>query len=507
MTNVILKISTGFDERTVDFDRELSIGRTSLADLQLDDPGLSRINTTIFRDEGDLLVVDENSSNGTFLNGKRISGAPVILRDGDVLKMGSETRVSIEFAEESKKESRKEAAPESDHSADKEIRTPKTAENKAATQKESENDSSSKIVLLVGASGIILIVLLTGLALIVASYFESDEKGQVNETARNLQIPIRVIDPLGGQEQAGLNQLAEYWEVQEADVSAGDLSDISGSETVDGKEENFNVSVEFWQKQRNIALERRNSPTGNDPPGTQVPRELYGDGIVKQKAKIREMQNEGYVIPMDFADLAQKRNNNELVELRMATDYWVLEVGGSSNTKAFTGYNFDDQINSPTLAPSSNDYNILLNLANNFSGMKYDLLNPNDRRQMKIRLLRMIHPRAKPILIEIAKSYRAKFNRPLRVTSLQRSMQYQISLNKTNPNSYRVRGKGSLPPHTSGCAIDLARKHMTAEEQNFLMNLLAQKEREGSIDALREGNVNACFHIFIYDDGQPPSGY
>ncbi len=24
------------------------------------------------------------------------------------------------------------------------------------------------------------------------------------------------------------------------------------------------------------------------------------------------------------------------------------------------------------------------------------------------------------------------------------------------------------------------------------------------LDALREGNLNACFHVFIYDDGVPP---
>lgn len=29
-------------------------------------------------------------------------------------------------------------------------------------------------------------------------------------------------------------------------------------------------------------------------------------------------------------------------------------------------------------------------------------------------------------------------------------------------------------------------------------------EQEGILDALREGNLNACFHVFIYDDGKPP---
>jgi hypothetical protein len=86
-------------------------------------------------------------------------------------------------------------------------------------------------------------------------------------------------------------------------------------------------------------------------------------------------------------------------------------------------------------------------------------------------------------------------------------MEYQISLNKFNPNSFKVRGPGSLPPHTSGCAFDLSRKFMSAEEQNFMSNMLADMEKDERIlDGLREGNVNACFHVFIYDDGQPPAG-
>ena len=123
---------------------------------------------------------------------------------------------------------------------------------------------------------------------------------------------------------------------------------------------------------------------------------------------------------------------------------------------------------------------------------------------MRIRLLRMFNSRAKPILQEVSEAYYAKFGRPLAVTSLTRSMDYQIGLNATNPNSFKVRGEGSLPPHTSGCAFDLARKHMTADEQNFIMQKLAQMEDENKLDALIEYGVNACFHIFIYFDGKPP---
>jgi hypothetical protein len=206
------------------------------------------------------------------------------------------------------------------------------------------------------------------------------------------------------------------------------------------------------------------------------------------------MQSKGYKIPQDFADLAEKRIAGTLVELPMATEDYVLDVGGSSTGEVFTDFNYP---RSQPIAPGSPDSNILFQLASNFDGQKYSLDNPTDRRQMKIRMLRMFHPSAKPILEKLAKDYREKFGYPLRVTSLSRSMEYQISLNKGNPNSYVVRGAGSLPPHTSGCTFDLSRKFMTADEQNFLMLQLAEMEKQGVVDALREGNVNACFHVFI----------
>jgi hypothetical protein len=186
----------------------------------------------------------------------------------------------------------------------------------------------------------------------------------------------------------------------------------------------------------------------------------------------------------------------------MATKSFYLDVGGSASDAPFTQFAF--QTGNSEIAAGSPKFQILSQLASNFSGTKYDLGNPADRKQMRMRLLRMFNKRAKPILQELADAYFGKFGRPLRVTSLTRSMDYQIGLNASNPNSFKVRGEGSLPPHTSGCAFDLARKHMTAEEQNFVMQKLAQMESTNKLDALIEYGVNACFHIFIYFDGNPP---
>ena len=271
--------------------------------------------------------------------------------------------------------------------------------------------------------------------------------------------------------------------------------------------ENLNVSIEYWKSQRDKAREKRNEPTGISPEGLEIPKELEADGVVKQTAKLREMRDEGFALPLDFADLAKKRNDGTLVELIMANKYWVIDTGGSTTQREFTSFNFDDHSESPIVKPGSPDHKVLSQLAEDFSGDKYDLNNRYDRRLMKMRLLRMLSPSAKKVLEELAGAYHAKFQRPLIVLGLTRSMEYQIEINKINAGSFKVRGAESLPPHTSGYAFDLARKHMTADEQNFIMEKLEEMEQRGTVDALIEGDVNAVFHVFVYQNGRPPKGY
>ncbi|MEZ5306057.1 MAG: DUF5715 family protein [Pyrinomonadaceae bacterium] len=504
MKTVLLKIESGYEEFHKELEDELTIGRAPDSDLVLPDSGLSRKNTTIFRDRDEILIVDEGSTNGTFINGERISGPPKILLDGDVITAGNDTRIVVSFDgnidSEPKPSNRDAAEPISEDVTVKRPIAP-------APAKEAKE---SKLLLYLAGISTFLILILAGVGLLVAAWYERSSPTpdpEKPQASNEMVIPVRVIDPLGRQKQEDLDELVQYWEVQEKEVTADDLKVVSSGNDGSQEAEYYNVSLDFWKQQREKAYENPDGATGIWPAGLDVPSILRGDGVVKQKAKIREMQENGYKIPMDFADLAEKRNQKLLVEMPMATETFVLEVGGSSTTGPFTTFNFDTDKNSPPAQVGSPDFNLLANLASNFSGIKYDMNNGDHRRQMKIRLLRMFNPRAKLALEELAKYYYDKYKKPLRVTSLQRSMEYQISLNKVNPNSFPVRGPGSLPPHTSGCAFDLARKHMGANEQNYLMKKLEEMEKRGVLDALIEGNVNACFHVFVYEDGIPPKGY
>jgi uncharacterized membrane protein len=70
-------------------DGELILGREQgSADLVINDPGVSRRHARVLPDSGAVIVEDLGSSNGTYVNGRRISG-PVELGAGDEVQLGA----------------------------------------------------------------------------------------------------------------------------------------------------------------------------------------------------------------------------------------------------------------------------------------------------------------------------------------------------------------------------------------------------------------------------------
>ncbi len=70
--------------------RRVNVGRASDSDLSLGHPSVSKIHAALqMNREGTLLVTDTGSTNGTFINGRRISyGEARQLVDGDVVGFG-----------------------------------------------------------------------------------------------------------------------------------------------------------------------------------------------------------------------------------------------------------------------------------------------------------------------------------------------------------------------------------------------------------------------------------
>ena len=66
---------------------ELTIGRAAGCQIPLDDSYASQLHARLFRRNSELLVEDLGSTNGTFLNRKKVDSA-VPIRKGDRLQVG-----------------------------------------------------------------------------------------------------------------------------------------------------------------------------------------------------------------------------------------------------------------------------------------------------------------------------------------------------------------------------------------------------------------------------------
>ena len=66
---------------------ELTVGRAGGCQITLDDTYVSQLHARVFRRDGQLYVEDLGSTNGTFLNRKKVT-APSAIRKGDRLQIG-----------------------------------------------------------------------------------------------------------------------------------------------------------------------------------------------------------------------------------------------------------------------------------------------------------------------------------------------------------------------------------------------------------------------------------
>ena len=72
-------------------------GEPPLADRLIGYPNVSRRHAVLTCDDG-VTVVDEHSTNGTTVNGRRIEpGRTIRLRDGDELGFGADLRAQVRF--------------------------------------------------------------------------------------------------------------------------------------------------------------------------------------------------------------------------------------------------------------------------------------------------------------------------------------------------------------------------------------------------------------------------
>jgi len=85
MAELILTLKGQILKRHTLSKEETTIGRDVVNDFCIDNPGVSRFQARIVKHEGHFFLLDEGSSNGTFVNGKRVT--QVQLSDADEIQL------------------------------------------------------------------------------------------------------------------------------------------------------------------------------------------------------------------------------------------------------------------------------------------------------------------------------------------------------------------------------------------------------------------------------------
>jgi pSer/pThr/pTyr-binding forkhead associated (FHA) protein len=74
--------------RTFQLGEEATIGRAAGCQVTIDDTYASQLHARVFQRDGQIFVEDIGSTNGTYLNRKKVSG-PMVIQRGDQLQIGN----------------------------------------------------------------------------------------------------------------------------------------------------------------------------------------------------------------------------------------------------------------------------------------------------------------------------------------------------------------------------------------------------------------------------------
>jgi pSer/pThr/pTyr-binding forkhead associated (FHA) protein len=499
----------------------LTIGRGDAVTHTINDSGLSRQHASIYRQAEIVWIVDENSTNGSFVNERQVEPTGTRLHDGDLISIGDHTTITVKL---------NNPAPQrvSQHVL------ANIVQQSAAQARPTKSHTGSSFGMwpLIAAGAALVIIVLAVVGIITTRALKSKDAESSQEVMAQPDQTSTAEDGAGD----------EYVE-DEVDVpeALATVEESAGAETSGTTETSTSTETPRVDKAADIAVLRqallRMIEDRKEPVATQakveVPAELkhYSERGRFLAVQTAAALQQNLRIPHDFAELITLIQAKQLVELKPLGDNYVLYGVGSVSDEPFTHYDKATgksvplyktaaDLQSALKAMPENDerknliasfyqdkknfqlaaseYEKIAEVARDFDGKSYNLNDANSRRQLKQRLLSFIRPAARGIMEELALSYKQKFNRPLPIASVIRTEQYQVELSKRNANAAR----NALPPHTTGLAFDISYRYMAAGEQNFLMTEIARMEMAGRVEALRENNN--CLHVFAFLDGRRP---
>lgn len=212
-------------------------------------------------------------------------------------------------------------------------------------------------------------------------------------------------------------------------------------------------------------------------------------------ASLKQVKDEIAAVEKDLKQLRKRERERRKALLAQAAEKRRSAAALEKKKERLASFYKDPARSKLVFGESS----LLNEMASNFGGKTYNLNDSASRRQFKVRLLSFIRPEAREVILDLARLYKEKFDRPLPITSLVRPEQYQMRLSETNANATRI----AAPPHSTGLAFDIYYRYMNAGEQDYLMAEIARRENSGQLEALRETRDH--FHVFVFADGQLPS--
>jgi uncharacterized protein DUF5715 len=263
-----------------------------------------------------------------------------------------------------------------------------------------------------------------------------------------------------------------------------------------------------------------------------IPAELslYPDRKRFLAIQIADAEGERYTRPHDLAALAQLIQKGEVVVLpALGADYVLDDVGEDAHENPLSHYDVAANREVPLFADAAAEkaglsglgtaqraaataaygnpetaqmlfaeHAAITSLARTLEGGPYDLSDPPSVARFQGRIMSSLRPQARQTLLALAKAYHDKYERLLPIVSLIRTERYQRRLAHVNPNATHV----AIAPHTTGEAFDITYRYMATDEQNFVMQQIAQLESAGRVEATRERRN--CFHVFTFADGRRP---
>lgn len=142
MNEVKLIIQSAADSQELTLaDGRMSLGRGDVANVRLNDNGLSRLHASVCREGNRVWIVDEGSTNGSFVNGQQVSSSGMALNDGDRISIGDYTRIQVSIK-------RAQTAVST--------QSPESVKSDSATN---VSGNTSRLPLIAGVSVIVLIVI------------------------------------------------------------------------------------------------------------------------------------------------------------------------------------------------------------------------------------------------------------------------------------------------------------------------------------------------------------